>query len=551
MQILIDCHLSNNTIYLKKQKISNPQFKAAKRVSAKKMAGIAMLTAGITETAILSRPLYEAKKQQLLYNPEDNFANKSAEKSAEVIKKTLNKRDKDDLLSRRIMWGHRPIFSPEQRAQNKSLFNEYPWALKELLEMKHNKYNLHRFTSYEALYLADTYKENPDGVKELLEMKTEDDEFRFKDYEVVALAEIFKKEPEAVRKLAKFKFKPDYHPEYLSAEDIKNSLEIYKQYPEIIDEIVSIRRCSGEYDFDKDNFLILINLCSKYPDTITQFVKSDISRLFSIKDYGTVIEPCSKYPEAVEELKAMESGQPFKTCVYERFKDKDSSEFAEFVADIAEPYSKYPKDILNLIEMRTKDGKNCRFDNKSVCILAKEYAKNPDYINTIIEMKTPKEALYRFDAKSVCAIAQQYNKNPDYVKKLVEMKTSDGKIYRLDGYFISKFAEKGEKYFDAINELASMDYENGNYRFTSKAIYYLIDTYTQYPDAVKKLAEMKKTDNKFFLFSYKDIAKLAKWYTKYPNYFQEIIDKNNIKSNIMSAEKIIDSIKQYEDSLCI
>ena len=161
-------------------------------------------------------------------------------------------------------------------------------------------------------------------------------------------------------------------------------------------------------------------------------------------------------------------------------------------------------------------------------------------------MKTPKGKLYRFDTQFACQIAKQYNKNPEYVKKLIEMKTPDKKIYRFDGDYICKFAEKGEKYFNAINELASIVNENGNYRFTSKAIYYLLDTYVQYPDAVKKLAEMKSKDSKFDLFSYKDIGKLAEWYTKYPDYLKEINDKNNDKSNFMSAEKIIDLMKQYK-----
>ena len=53
---------------------------------------------------------------------------------------------------------------------------------------------------------------------------------------------------------------------------------------------------------------------------------------------------------------------------------------------------------------------------------------------------------------------------------------------------------------------------------------------------------MKKKDNKFYLFSYKDIAKLAEWYTKYPDKIQKIINKNN-NAETLSAEKIIKAIK--------
>ena len=516
MQISLNAKISN---------VSNSQFKGAKRTAAKKAAGLVM-AATSAEAAILSRPLYEAKKQQLLYNPENSFANKPAENSAKIIEKFFNKRDKEDLVSMHDLCG-KPWFNSKDIANNESLFNEYPWVIKDLWNIKHSKYDCRRFNPHEVLYLAETYKENPSGVKELLEMKTNDNNSRFKLHEVVALAEIYKEEPDTIKGLAKIGFSSDYHTEYLSVEDIKKLLKFYKQNPKAIEEIATTKNkdCESSF-FYKDEFVNIAEACAKYPDIIKQFIEKDKTNGYILGqyNYGILAEPYSKYPKTVDMLIKINFGD------------------SKFIANIAGPFSKYPQEVIKLKEMKTEDGNGYRFDNKSVCIIANEYVKDPDFINKIIEMKTPKEALYRFDAKSVCQVAEEYNKNPEYVKKLVEMKTPDGKIYRFDGNYICNFAKKGEKCFDAINELAAMEDENGNSRFAPKAIYYLTDTYTQYPDAVKKLAEMKKKDNKFYLFSYKDIAKLAEWYTKYPDKIQEIINKNN-NAETLSAEKIIKAIK--------
>ena len=110
---------------------------------------------------------------------------------------------------------------------------------------------------------------------------------------------------------------------------------------------------------------------------------------------------------------------------------------------------------------------------------------------------------------------------------------------------------------DSTKALAAMKDKNGNFRFNGDDLVTLVKSYWNYPDAVKKLVEMKdedNEDNRYRQFGAGCIANLAAAYSVYPDSVEELVnmkdkDSGKYRFDTQDIRTLAEVYSKYPDSV--